>query len=99
VWQESLHGPLLLIAGGSGFVPFRAMLRHWEAVGGETRVRVLYSARSLDEVLYRDELLALASDDEVDVRLALTRAWPGRLAGSSRAHKPGAPSRGVMAAR
>jgi ferredoxin-NADP reductase len=76
VWEESLHGPLLLIAGGSGFVPFRAMLRHWEAVGGETPVRVLYSARSLDEVLYRDELLALASNGEVDVRLALTRAWP-----------------------
>ncbi len=28
VWEESLGGPLLLVAGGSGIVPFRAMLRH-----------------------------------------------------------------------
>ena len=28
VWEQSLGGPLLLIAGGSGIVPFRSMLRH-----------------------------------------------------------------------
>ena len=28
VWEESLGGPLLLVAGGSGIVPFRAMIRH-----------------------------------------------------------------------
>ena len=29
VWEESLGGPLVLIAGGSGVVPLRSMLRHW----------------------------------------------------------------------
>ena len=76
VWDQSTGGPLLLIAGGSGVVPFRAMLRHRVAVGAETAVRVLYSARSLDEVLYREEFLALGSDEDIGVRLALTRAWP-----------------------
>ncbi len=33
VWDESLGGPLLLVAGGSGIVPFRSMLRHHRAVG------------------------------------------------------------------
>ena len=28
VWEEALGGPLLLLAGGSGVVPLRAMLRH-----------------------------------------------------------------------
>src|SRR5207237_4762934 len=28
VWEESLGGPLLLVAGGSGIAPLRAMLRH-----------------------------------------------------------------------
>jgi ferredoxin-NADP reductase len=76
VWDQSFGGPLLLIAGGSGVVPFRAMLRHRVAVGGETPVRVLYSARSLDEVLYREEFLSLGSSEDIAVRLALTRAWP-----------------------
>src|SRR3954469_8041927 len=31
VWRESLGGPLLLVAGGSGVVPLRAMLRHHHA--------------------------------------------------------------------
>ena len=76
VWEQSSGGPLLLIAGGSGVVPFRAILRHRVAVGGETPVRVLYSARSLDEVLYREEFVSLGRDEEIGVHLALTRAWP-----------------------
>ena len=76
VWEQASGGPLLLVAGGSGVVPFRAMLRHRVAVGGETAVRVLYSARSLDELLYREEFLSLGSSEDIGVRLALTRAWP-----------------------
>jgi ferredoxin-NADP reductase len=76
VWEASLNGPVLLVAGGSGIVPFRAMLRHRAAVSSTVAVRLLYSSRSLDEVIYRDELLRLAAYDEVDVRLALTRDWP-----------------------
>ena len=60
VWEESLGGPLLLVAGGSGVVPLRAMLRHHRAVGSEVPVRLLYSARSLEDVIYRDELTRLA---------------------------------------
>ena len=73
VWEASLPGPLQLIAGGSGVVPLRAMLRHWDAAGRPVAARLLYSARSLDDAIYRDELLGL---DEVDLHIALTRAWP-----------------------
>jgi ferredoxin-NADP reductase len=76
VWERSSGGPLLLIAGGSGVVPFRAMLRHHVASGSDAALRLLYSARSLDEVLYRQELESLMSDDRIAVRTALTRAWP-----------------------
>jgi ferredoxin-NADP reductase len=76
VWDASLTGPLLLISGGSGIVPLRAMLRHWAAERSPVEVRLLHSARSLDDVIYRDEIMRLAAFDEVDVRLALTRAWP-----------------------
>src|SRR5947209_2670366 len=60
VWDESLSGPLMLIAGGSGIVPFRAMLRHRRAVGSRLPFRLLLSARSLDDVIYRRELEGFA---------------------------------------
>jgi ferredoxin-NADP reductase len=76
VWNASLSGPLLLISGGSGIVPIRAMLRHWAAARPPVEVRVVHSARSLDDVIYRDELMRLAAFEEVDLHIALTRAWP-----------------------
>ena len=76
VWDTSLSGPLLLISGGSGIVPMRAMLRHWAAARPAVQVRLLHSARSLDDVIYRDEVMRLAAFDEADVRIALTRVWP-----------------------
>src|SRR5215475_12099456 len=76
VWERSSGGPVLLIAGGSGVVPFRAMLRHHVASGSDAAVRLLYSARSLEEVLYRHELDSLVSDQHIAVRVALTLAWP-----------------------
>ena len=49
-----------MIAGGSGVVPFRAMLRHRAATSTDVAVRMLYSARSLGEVIYREELMRFA---------------------------------------
>jgi ferredoxin-NADP reductase len=76
VWEESLGGPLLLVAGGSGIVPFRSMLRHHDAVESAVPLRLLYSARSLGDVIYNDELMRLAADDEIDIRFTLTREQP-----------------------
>jgi ferredoxin-NADP reductase len=76
VWEESLGGPLLLIAGGSGIVPFRAMIRHRLATGSDVPLRLLYSSRTLDEVIYRDELRKTGNADGIDVQLTLTREAP-----------------------
>jgi ferredoxin-NADP reductase len=76
VWEQSYGGPLLLVAGGSGVVPLRAMLRHWAAGERGVEPRLMYSSRSLSEVIYREELMRFASDDGVDVRITLTREWP-----------------------
>jgi ferredoxin-NADP reductase len=82
VWEGSVGGPLLLLAGGSGIVPFRAMLRHHAAVESDAPVRLLYSARTPDDVIYRDELTRLAADgDDVDVRFTLTREQPAAWRG------------------
>jgi ferredoxin-NADP reductase len=76
VWEEQLGGPLLLLAGGSGIVPLRSMLRHHAARHSRVPARLLYSSRSLADVIYRDELARLGEADEVDVHLTLTREAP-----------------------
>jgi ferredoxin-NADP reductase len=76
VWDRPFGGPLMLIGGGSGIVPLRAMLRHRIARAGGVPVRLLYSARTLSEVIYHDELLAAAREPGVDIRLTLTREQP-----------------------
>jgi ferredoxin-NADP reductase len=79
VWDGSEGGPLLLFGGGSGVVPLRAMLRHRTATSNPTPARLVYSARSLEAVIYRQELQSPGPG--VDVRLALTRSWPAEWAG------------------
>jgi ferredoxin-NADP reductase len=80
VWEASTGGPLLLVAGGSGVVPFRSMLRHRAAAGSSVPARLLYSSRSLEEVIYRDEWEGLGAD----VRLTLTRERPEGWTGYAR---------------
>jgi ferredoxin-NADP reductase len=81
VWDSVQPGPLQLFAGGSGIVPLRAMLRHRAATGSTTPARLLYSARSLQDVIYRRELLESPGDSGVDVAVALTRSWPEEWTG------------------
>lgn len=42
---------------------------------------MVHSARSLDDVIYRDELMRLVAFDEVDLRITLTRVWPDNWRG------------------
>jgi ferredoxin-NADP reductase len=76
VWEESMPGPLFLVAEGIGLAPFRAMLRHHRAVRSSVPVRLLYSARSLPHLLYRDELMQIATRDNIDVSVTFTSRQP-----------------------
>jgi ferredoxin-NADP reductase len=77
VWEASLGGPLLLIAGGSGIVPLMAMLRHRTAADSTVPTRLLYSSRSYEDIIYRDELARLVrSTQGLEVVHTLTRTQP-----------------------
>jgi len=77
VWEARDGGPLLLVAGGSGVVPLMAMIRHRSSVGSEVPTRLVYSSRSYEEIIYREELEGLAAqDDSLEVFHTLTRSRP-----------------------
>jgi ferredoxin-NADP reductase len=77
VWTAAMGGPLCLIAGGSGVVPLMAMLRHRDRRKIRAPASLLYSSRSLDDVIYRAELDAMAHcDSHLRVVNMLTRKQP-----------------------
>jgi ferredoxin-NADP reductase len=82
VWDVALGGPLLLVAGGSGICPLMAMLRLRQAAASTVPTRLLYSSRSLEDVIYREELdQFVASGRGLEVIHTLTRGaaegWTG----------------------
>ena len=84
VWDESVGGPILLVAGGSGVVPLMAMLRHRAATRVKTPARLLYSARTYEQIIYGPELDMLASQDGFKVSYTLTRQQPPGWKGYAR---------------
>ncbi len=83
VGDPAMGGPLSLIAGGSGVVPLMAMLRHRDRQNIGVATSLLYSSRSLEDVIYRAELDAMARcDPHLRVVNTLTRkqpdGWMGR---------------------
>jgi ferredoxin-NADP reductase len=87
VWEASIGGPLLLVAGGSGVVPLMAMIRHRTRADGAQvgGARLLFSSRSAEEIIYRDELDELAAGDRgLEVLHTLTRSQPPGWEGYAR---------------
>ncbi len=85
VWKATDERPLFLVAGGSGVVPLMAMIRHRAATNSMTPTRLLFSSRSLDDVIYKAELDKLGSgNDGLTVAHTLTRAQPPGWRGYSR---------------
>jgi ferredoxin-NADP reductase len=86
VWEASLGGPLLLVAGGSGVVPLMAMLRHRAVASPETTARLLYSSRTIEDVIYAKEINQLCeqSRGRLEVFQTLTRQQPAGWTGYAR---------------
>src|ERR671916_63365 len=76
-WEAGDGGPLFLVGGGSGIAPLMAMIRHRVAAGSDVPTRLLYSSRSYEEIIYREELDTLAArEGSLEVIHTLTRFTP-----------------------
>src|SRR5947208_16776770 len=72
VWRG--ERPVLLVGGGSGVVPLMAILRHRRRAMPELPMRLVYSVRTAEDVIYADEL-------GEETSLTFTRSPPPGWAG------------------
>ena len=81
IWDGGAS-PVLLIGGGSGIVPLRSILRHRARTGSQAPARLLYSARTAADLVYKDELDSY--HDGAEVIYTLTREQPPGWSGYAR---------------
>jgi ferredoxin-NADP reductase len=85
VWTVAIGGPLFVVAGGSGIAPLMAMLRHRAALKSTIPALLLYSSRTFEDIIYREELDGLAGrNDGLTVVHTLTRRQPLGWTGGAR---------------
>jgi ferredoxin-NADP reductase len=72
VWRG--ESPVVLVGGGSGVVPLMAILRHGRRSAPDVPMRLVYSVRTAEDVIYADEL-----GDEAE--LTFTREPPADWTG------------------
>jgi ferredoxin-NADP reductase len=85
VWTATHGGPLMLFAAGSGVVPLASMLAYRAQAAAGLPTRLLYSARTYDDIIFRAQLDSWARHDPtLTVFLTLTRGAPPHWAGHQR---------------
>lgn len=74
VWTTAVGGPLLLVAGGSGIAPLMSMLRHRARAAADVEAMLIFAARTVADLVYRDELVAMAAaDPRLTIRFGTSR--------------------------
>ena len=81
-WTVAAGGPLLLVGGGSGIVPLMSMLRHRQTAAPQVLAVMLYSSRTYEEIIYREELDLGGAN--LMVLHTLTRSTPPNWTGYAR---------------
>lgn len=76
-WDHNQKDELILIGGGSGIVPLLSIIREYVKSPDGRIVKLIYSAREWEELIFYDELVGYAKKiDGVEISLVLTRNWP-----------------------
>ncbi len=75
---------LICIAGGSGVTPFRGFVREATRTGKQTRITILYSVRTTEDIIFEEEFRELESQNPhfkflvTCTRLPDDAEWGGR---------------------
>jgi ferredoxin-NADP reductase len=72
IWRPQDGGPILLIGGGSGVVPLMSITRAWSTAEPKTQLLLAYSARSWEDLIFRDELLDIQAREPSFTFIAAT---------------------------
>lgn len=72
VWRG--EAPVLLVGGGSGVVPLMAILRHRRRTMPDLPMRLVYSVRTAEDMIYADEL---GNDSELTFTREAPAGWTG----------------------
>lgn len=89
VWEESQTHPLLLIAGGSGVVPFLSILRTYQQVEAKQSIGLFVSAKRMSALPYSSELMELQrSIPSLETAFTFTQETPDGWEGFSGRVRP-----------
>ena len=88
--DELTHPRILLVAGGAGIAPIRAIIAHLVRQHSDRVVSLLYSARSRDEFAFVDEFRDHAAAGRLEFHQTVTRSgsrtWKGSRGRITDAH-------------
>lgn len=79
IWRAGEGGPLLLVGGGSGIAPLLAIARERSLKAPETPMLLVYSARTWEDMIFREELAGMQAREPAFRFVAVTtRGQPHR---------------------
>lgn len=81
IYEPDEAGSVILIGGGIGLTPLMSIIRAADELAAITRLSLVYSASSPDEILFRDEIEAIsARNPRIRHTFTITRPTPDTLA-------------------
>ncbi len=75
-WQPAVKAPVLLIGGGTGVVPLRAIRLSHQQCCADTPMKLLYSVKTYEDMIYKYELFPPRGEPSSDVIMTFTERAP-----------------------
>lgn len=97
IWRAADAGPLLLVGGGSGVAPLMAIVRDRMRTAAAVPTLLVYSARTWNEVIFRDELLRMHAAHAGFALVLVTTRGPAQRSGDLDRRLDGGSVRDVLA--
>jgi ferredoxin-NADP reductase len=84
IWTPEITEPVLLVGGGTGVIPLRAIRLEHQQAGSKSPIKLLYSARTYYDMPYKYELFPENAVPPKDVVITFTDQAPAGWQGYSR---------------